>query len=69
MKHSWKPICQDRRKAHDTHDDAIVRLSIGNQSQDGAVLQKEKEKGQAARKVEDAALKMLAEQHKNPWKK
>ena len=44
-----------------THD-TIVGLSLGNQRQDSrAVLQKEKAKQQAGKKVEDVALEILAQ--------
>ena len=44
------------------HDDAIKGLSLGNWRQDRDALLKEKAKRQASEKVEDAALKILAEQ-------
>ena len=52
------------------HDDAIKGLSLGNWREDRDALQKEKAKcWQAAKKVEDAALKFLAEKQENPQKK
>ena len=58
------------RGRHVTHDDAIKGLSLGNQRQIRDVLQKkEKAKCQAAKKVEDTALKILAGQCENPQKK
>ena len=46
---------------HVTHDDAIKGLLLGNQSQDRDVLLKKKAKQQAAKKVEDVALEILAQ--------
>ena len=43
--------------------------NYGNQRHNRDVLLKEKAKRQAAEKVEDAALKILAKQHKDPQKK
>ena len=41
---------------HLTHEDAIMGMSLGNRRVDRDVMQKEKAKWQAAKKVEHAAL-------------